>query len=130
MAGGGASEAPRRGRPRSERSRQAILLAASELVLERELSAISMDAVAERAGASKATIYRWWPSKELLVVDAVLSEWATASFQEPTDHYTIDGIVYDTTWFDGPTTQPNGRTLYRVHVRRKGRAEPGWQIHH
>ena len=34
-----------------------------------------MDAVAERAGVSKATIYRWWPSKERLALDARL-EWA------------------------------------------------------
>ena len=34
-----------------------------------------MDALAERAQASKATIYRWWPSKELLVLDALCSEW-------------------------------------------------------
>lgn len=34
-----------------------------------------MDAVAERAGASKATIYRWWPSKELLALDALFGEW-------------------------------------------------------
>jgi AcrR family transcriptional regulator len=68
--------APRRGRPRSEASRKAILRAASELLLEHGLNQISMDAVAERAGASKATIYRWWPSKELLALDAVFSEWA------------------------------------------------------
>ena len=34
-----------------------------------------MDEVAERAGVSKATIYRWWPSKELLALDALSSEW-------------------------------------------------------
>jgi AcrR family transcriptional regulator len=73
------TEAPRRGRPRSERSRRAILQAAGELMLERGLSEISMDAVADRAGASKATIYRWWPSKELLVLDALLSEWAAGT---------------------------------------------------
>jgi AcrR family transcriptional regulator len=65
----------RRGRPRSEKSERAILEAAGELLRERPLSEISMDAVAERAGASKATIYRWWPSKELLALDAVFSEW-------------------------------------------------------
>jgi AcrR family transcriptional regulator len=70
--------APRRGRPRSESSRQAILAAASELLLQHGLSAISMDAVAERAGVSKATIYRWWPSKELLALDAVFSDWEPA----------------------------------------------------
>jgi AcrR family transcriptional regulator len=51
----------------------------SELVLERDLTEISMAAVAERAGASKATIYRWWTSKELLVLDALRSEWDTAA---------------------------------------------------
>jgi AcrR family transcriptional regulator len=71
-------QGPQRGRPRSERSRRAILRAAGALMLEHDLSAISMDAVAERAGASKATIYRWWPSKELLVLDALRSEWDSA----------------------------------------------------
>ncbi len=37
-----------------------------------------MDAVAERAGVSKATIYRWWPTKETLALDALYTEWATA----------------------------------------------------
>jgi len=65
----------RRGRPRSETSRKAILWAAAELLLEHGLNSVSMDAVAERAGASKATIYRWWPSKELLALEALFSEW-------------------------------------------------------
>jgi AcrR family transcriptional regulator len=65
-----------RGRPRSERARTAILDAAAELLLARGLSAVSMDAVAERAGVSKATIYRWWPSKETLALDALYTEWA------------------------------------------------------
>ena len=66
-----ASETPRRGRPRSEKAKQAILTAASELLLEQGLHAMSMDDVAERAGVSKATIYRWWASKELLALDGV-----------------------------------------------------------
>ena len=55
-----------RGRPRSEKARKAVLDAAAELLLARGLSAVSMDVVAERAGVSKATIYRWWPTKETL----------------------------------------------------------------
>ena len=70
-----AAESPRRGRPRSEKARQAILAAAIETLLERGLNATSMDDVAERAGVSKATIYRWWPSKELLALDALATEW-------------------------------------------------------
>src|SRR5262252_1189816 len=70
--------APRRGRPRSERARLAILEAAAELLLVQGLSAVSMDAIAERAGVSKATIYRWWPTKESLALDALFNEWAAA----------------------------------------------------
>ena len=71
------AETPKRGRPRSEKARQAILEATAELLLLRGLDAVSMDAVAERAGVSKATIYRWWPSKEMLALDALL-DWAAA----------------------------------------------------
>jgi AcrR family transcriptional regulator len=67
-----------RGRPRSERAREAVLAAAAELLLERGLGAVSMDAVAEQAGVSKATIYRWWPTKETLALDALHHEWAVA----------------------------------------------------
>jgi AcrR family transcriptional regulator len=76
--GVGSSDALQRGRPRSEQARQAILDAAAELLLARGLSAVSMDTVAERAGASKATIYRWWPTKESLALDALYTEWAAA----------------------------------------------------
>lgn len=65
-----------RGRPRSEKAHQAILAAAMDLLLDRGLHAMSMDDVARRAGVSKATIYRWWPSKERLALDALASEWA------------------------------------------------------
>ena len=74
-----AAVTPRRGRPRSEKARVAILEAAAELLLDRGLSAVSMDAVAERAGVSKATIYRWWPTKEMLALDALFNEWAAAT---------------------------------------------------
>jgi AcrR family transcriptional regulator len=72
------TEQPRRGRPRSEKAREAILAAAVELLLARGLGAVSMDTVAEQAGVSKATIYRWWPTKETLALDALHHEWAAA----------------------------------------------------
>jgi AcrR family transcriptional regulator len=68
---------PRRGRPRSEKARRAILEAAADLLLDQGGAHVSMDAVADRAGVSKATIYRWWPSKERLTLEA-LAEWASA----------------------------------------------------
>jgi AcrR family transcriptional regulator len=69
------SEPVRRGRPRSEKARQSILKAAADLLLARGLGAVSMDTVAEQAGVSKATIYRWWPTKETLALDALFVEW-------------------------------------------------------
>lgn len=71
-AGGvGSSEPPRRGRPRSVEADRRILDATLELAREIGISAMSMDDVAQRASASKATIYRRWPSKEALVLDAL-----------------------------------------------------------
>jgi AcrR family transcriptional regulator len=68
---------PRRGRPRSEKARRAILQAAADLLLDQGGGQVSMDAVAGRAGVSKATIYRWWPSKERLTLEALM-QWASA----------------------------------------------------
>lgn len=61
-----------RGRPRSEHSRRAIIDAAGELMLEGGLSAASMEAIAARAGVSKATIYKWWPSRGAVALDGFL----------------------------------------------------------
>jgi len=66
-----------RGRPRSEKAHKAILAAAMELLLDNGLHAMSMGDVARCAGVSKATIYRWWPSKERLALDALATEWAS-----------------------------------------------------
>src|SRR5450759_1441547 len=65
-----------RGRPRSATSQKAILATAIEILLEQGLTSMSMDDLAKRAGVSKATIYRWWASKELLALDALATEWA------------------------------------------------------
>ena len=73
------SDSPSRGRPRSEKARQATLAAVMELLLDQGLHSMSMDDVARRAGVSKATIYRWWPSKERLALDALASEWAASA---------------------------------------------------
>jgi AcrR family transcriptional regulator len=71
-----------RGRPRSETAHKAVLAAAAELLLDHGLHAVSMDAVAERAGVSKATIYRWWPKKEILALDMLFTEWSAVTPQQ------------------------------------------------
>jgi AcrR family transcriptional regulator len=72
---GTASDSPPRvGRPRSERSRTAVLRAASDLMHEVGLRAMTTEEIAGRSGASKATIYKWWPNKYAVAVEAFLSE--------------------------------------------------------
>ncbi|WP_429420206.1 TetR/AcrR family transcriptional regulator [Nocardia sp. GAS34] len=63
-----------RGRPRSEECRDAILTAAMELIQEDDLRRASVDRIAERSGVSKATIYKWWPNRTAVAVDAFLRQ--------------------------------------------------------
>ncbi|OLB62855.1 MAG: hypothetical protein AUH94_04320 [Ktedonobacter sp. 13_2_20CM_2_54_8] len=59
------------GRPRSAQSHQAILEATLALFAEEGLAGSSIEAIAERAGVGKTTIYRRWPSKEDVIKDAL-----------------------------------------------------------
>jgi AcrR family transcriptional regulator len=61
------------GRPRSERAHRAILRAANELLESDGFAAVTVEAIAERAGVSKATVYRWWPNRAAVVMDGFLS---------------------------------------------------------
>jgi len=66
--------AKRRGRPRSDQAHQAILTAALEEVFAVGFRALGIDAIAAKAGVGKATIYRRWPNKAAVVMDAFLAE--------------------------------------------------------
>jgi AcrR family transcriptional regulator len=61
------------GRPRSTEAHQAILNATLELFADEGFDAMSIEAIAERAGVGKTTIYRRWDSKEDLMLDAARS---------------------------------------------------------
>jgi len=102
-----------RGRPRSAKAQQAILAAAIELLLERGLHAMSMDDVAERAGVSKATIYRWWASKELLALDALATEWAAPSPNAERDTGSLRGdlLARFRPWLRQLNGKPFGRVI-------------------
>jgi AcrR family transcriptional regulator len=62
-----------RGRPRSEEARRAILTAARDLILESGYSELTIQAIADRSGSGRQTIYRWWSSKALIAADLILS---------------------------------------------------------
>lgn len=86
-----------RSRRLDEGREQAILQAAFDLLAETGYQGLRVDAVAAKAQASKATLYRHWPTKAELVVDAV-KFCKTAEECEP-DTGTLRGDLL--TWFGG-----------------------------
>jgi AcrR family transcriptional regulator len=59
------------GRPRDSEIDGRVLVAARELLAQRGLKATSLDAVAERAGVARSTIYRRWASSDELILDVI-----------------------------------------------------------
>jgi AcrR family transcriptional regulator len=106
-----------RGRRRSERSHNAILAATQELLLERGYADLTIEGIAARAGVGKQTIYRWWPSRAALVLEAYLAGeeavrppaegrsvredlrallgWLIAVLAEPTGGPVVAGLISD-----------------------------------
>jgi AcrR family transcriptional regulator len=106
-----------RGRRRSERSHRAILAATQELLVERGYADVTIEGIAARAGVGKQTIYRWWPSRAALVLEAYLAGeeavpppaegrsvrddvlallgWLIAVLAEPTGGPVLAGLVSD-----------------------------------
>ena len=111
MSPDAAAAAPPRGRPRSEKAHHAVLQAAAELLLEKGLAAVSMDAVAARAGVSKATIYRWWPTKETLALDALYHEWAGIGAPRDTGSLRGDLLGLLRPWVRLASRRPYGRAI-------------------
>ena len=76
------------GRPRSEDARQSILRSTLKLLRRRGFADLSIEAIAADAGVGKTTVYRWWPNKGALVVDAF------ASSTEGELHFPDSGSVF------------------------------------
>lgn len=63
---------PVRGRPRDPRTRAAILVAARGLLERGGLTAVTIEAIAQKAGVSRPTIYRYWPNAPAVAMAAFL----------------------------------------------------------
>jgi AcrR family transcriptional regulator len=66
---------------RSERGHRAVLDAALRLCVEQGYARTTVEGIAARAGVSKKTIYRWWPSKWAVVLEAI--DEVTATIDHP-----------------------------------------------
>jgi AcrR family transcriptional regulator len=73
------------GRPRDAGRDRAILTATLELLAEGGYPALRIDEVARRAGVAKTTIYRRWPSKGEMVLDAIADQLGDRSVEETGD---------------------------------------------
>lgn len=77
--------AERRGRPRSEKARVAVLTAAAELMLEGGFQHLTVEGIAAAAGVGKQTVYRWWGSKADVVVEAIAEKYLHVPMGGPED---------------------------------------------
>lgn len=64
----------RPGRPRSESARKSILEATRRLLTHTSLGELSIEAIAKKAKVGKTTIYRWWPNKAAVAMEAFLEQ--------------------------------------------------------
>lgn len=77
--------------PRVVLSRERVLAAALDLLTEAGLSELTIDDVSKRSGVAKTTIYRHWPNRAALVIDACLR--MDDGDQSPPDTGSLEGDV-------------------------------------
>jgi AcrR family transcriptional regulator len=102
-----AHEPVERGRRRSRRSHDAIVQATQELLVAHGYQALTIEGVAARAGVGKQTIYRWWPSRAALVLEAYLagSDAIPPPAEAATTHENVRALV---DWLVAVLAQPIG----------------------
>jgi AcrR family transcriptional regulator len=74
-----------RGRPRSDQARQAILAAALALAERDGYTAVTIKGIAEAAGVGRATVYRWWPTRAAVLMEALNGLGMRRATPAPTD---------------------------------------------
>ncbi|MFB6725203.1 TetR/AcrR family transcriptional regulator [Kribbella sp. NPDC056345] len=82
------------GRPRSERAREAVLHAVDDLLVEVGYAAVTMKGIAERAGVSRQTVYRWWSTKAEILLEASATDAEEELTVTPTDDPLADLTTY------------------------------------
>lgn len=82
---------PHSGSRRDEEARLAVLHAADDLLVEHGFGALTVEAIARRAGVAKQTIYRWWPSKVEILLDTLIED-SDKRLPIPTEQPTAESI--------------------------------------
>jgi len=101
------------GRPRSESSRRAILEATRRLLTHVSVQKLSIEAIARKAGVGKTTIYRWWPNKSAVVMEAIFSQPAFHNIM-PTPRNAVEGVSVQIEKLSRQLNGKNGRTVAEI----------------
>jgi AcrR family transcriptional regulator len=107
---------PHTGRRRNEQVRQAILDAAMTLLARSDGTPVTVDTIAREAGVGKQTIYRWWPSKGAVFLEALTEHAHTVVPEADTGNLRDDLAALISASFTGarsPTTAPVLGSLVR-----------------
>ncbi|THJ37622.1 TetR/AcrR family transcriptional regulator [Candidatus Frankia alpina] len=73
---------PHTGRRRNEAARRAVLAATISLLRRSEMKDVTIEAIAREARVGRQTIYRWWPSRAVIVLEAA-EDYAEATVPDP-----------------------------------------------
>jgi AcrR family transcriptional regulator len=109
------------GRPRSERARRDILEAAYKLLKKKEISSIGAYEIAKEAGVGRATLYRWWDSKEAVIFEACLEhlKLSRAPVKGSPLARLRDQVLRSTDWIHSEEGDIMARVITGIHGDRK-----------
>jgi AcrR family transcriptional regulator len=94
------------GRPRSDAARRAILDAALALAARDGYTAVTIKGIAETAGVGRQTVYRWWPTRGAVLLEAVAEIGRAHGLPEPSGDPRADLRAFLDDTFDLATTVP------------------------
>jgi AcrR family transcriptional regulator len=106
-------DATKAGRPRSEKSHQAVLDATRKLLVHTSVQKLSIEAIAKKAGVGKTTIYRWWPNKSAVIMDAILSQ-PVYNNNMPTPRNAVEAVTMQLDKLAKQLKGKNGRTVAEI----------------
>lgn len=109
----------KKGRPRSEKSRKAILKATNSLLLHKTVQDLSIEAIAKKAKVGKTTIYRWWPNKTAVVMDALISQ-PSVQAPLPTPRNNTEAVIIQLEKLIGMLQSKNGETIAQLFSESQG----------
>ncbi len=101
------------GRPRDEGARRKILTAALHLLQTESFTKVTCEGIAAQAGVGKATVYRWWPNKAAVMIEA-FREMVAPEIPFPDTGSFEDDIRMQIKQFTRMLMGPRGRMLIAI----------------